>query len=336
MSGSGLTTYLLPLFAAFFLAVVSFGGAYLFWWDRRVRQRNLRIERVTSFSREAQRALSMEQEAAFRSRAMPRGPLRRLEQSLSLLLPNRAALQRRLARAGLKISPGSFLLMAAILGAVLGVALNVLFGLALLTAGAIGLGVGFLLLNLFVGLMGQRRSEKFLKQLPDAIDIMIRSVRAGLPIIEGIGVVRKEFAAPLGLEFNTIRDKVHFGATLDEALWEIAERIDRPEFNFFVICVSVQKETGGNLTEALENLSRILRQREQMKMKVKALSSEARASAYILSAMPFLLTVLVLFMNPGYLDLLFEDPRGNVLMYLGLGSLASGAVVMMKMVKFKF
>lgn len=335
MSDSGLSAYLLPLFAAFFLAVVAFGGAYLVWWDRRVRQRGLRLEQVTRIGKDAERKLSMEREAAFRSRTMPRGPLRRLEQSLSLLLPNRASLQRRLARAGLKMTPGAFLVMAAILGAVLAIALNVLFNLAPVTAGAIGLGAGFLLLNLFVGLLGQRRSEKFLKQLPDAIDIMIRSVRAGLPIIEGIGVVRKEFLAPLGPEFNTIRDKVHFGATLDEALWEIAGRIDRPEFNFFVICISVQKETGGNLTEALENLSRILRQREQMKMKVKALSSEARASAYILSAMPFLLTILVMFMNPGYLDLLFDDPRGNMLMYMGLGSLASGVMVMMKMVRFR-
>lgn len=335
MSDSELTGYLLPLFAAFFLTVVSLGGAYLFWWDRTVRQRGLRIERVTGLNKETERALSMEREAAFRSNNAPAGAMRRLERQLSLILPNREALQRRLSRAGLEMSLISFLVIAAVLGAVIALAIRTLFGFPLVTAGAVGFGAGFMLLNLFIGFLGHRRSEKFLKQLPDAIDIVIRSVRAGLPVLEGISVVREEFQAPLGPEFKTIRDKVHFGASLEEALWDIAKRIDRPEFNFLVISIAVQKETGGNLTEALENLSRILRQRDQMKLKIRALSSEARASAYILCAMPFIMATLVSIMNPGYLDLLIYDPRGNVLVGVGLGTMFTGMLVMAKMVRFQ-
>ncbi len=334
MPGSDLTSSLLPMAAAFFLTIISLGGAYLFWWERAVRQRQLRVARVTGLSKEAERTLSMEHEAAFRSKE-PEGALKRLEQRLSVILPNRKALQRRISRAGLNISLTSFLAMVVILGGAIAAAIHTLIGLPVATAGVIGLGASFLLLNLFIALLGHRRSERFLKQLPDAIDIMIRAVRAGLPILEGIAVVHQEFQAPLGPEFQSIRDKVHFGASLEEALWEIADRIDRPEFNFLVISISVQRETGGNLTEALDNLSRILRQREQMKLKVRALSSEARASAYILSAMPFIMAVLIYFMNPGYLDQLFIDPRGNVLLGAGLGTISVGALVMAKMVRFQ-
>ena len=326
-----LSGFLLPFAAAVFLGLLSLGGGYLLWWDRAVRRRGLRVERAVQLAGGDRPAL--ERELAFRKEST--SGWKRLERRLGSYLPNRSALQRRLDRAGFRMGVGTLLVIVLIVGTLFFFSINTLFGLSLASSGLFGLILGFVIVHLVVGLAGSRRSEKFLRQLPDAIDIIIRSVRAGLPIMEGIGVVKDEFPRPLGEEFATVRDRVHFGASLEEALWIIAERINRAEFNFFVISIAVQRETGGNLTEALENLSAILRLRDQKKLKVKALSSEARASAYILGAMPFVMGVLIYFLNPGYIDQLFIDPRGHMMLGFGLGVIGLGACVMIKMIRFE-
>jgi tight adherence protein B len=328
------TGLLLPLVAGSFLSVLTFGAAWLLWWSANGRRRERRFARVVDDPSKHTSTASIEGTTAFRS-GKPQGRLQRLEQSLGALLPNRARLRLRLERAGLKLGSGHYLAIVLILALPLGFFLQLVAGLRLLPAAAGGLLLGLLLMHVFVGFLGRRRTEKFLKQLPDAIDIIVRSVRAGLPILEGIKVVEDEFPAPLGDEFRTIRNKVHFGATMEEALWDIGRRIDRAEFNFLIISIAVQRETGGNLTEALQNLSRILRQRAQMKLKVRALSSEARASAYILGALPFIMTVLIYVVNPEYLSKLFIDPRGHVLIGFGLGSISCGALVMGRMIRFE-
>jgi len=330
---SDLIAFLAPLTASFFVTFLALGGAYLLWWDRAVRRRNLRFHRVIAHSGAQSERPAFERELAFRSEQQ-QGRWKRMERRLSHYLPNRTALQRRLDRAGFRMGVGTLLVVILIVGTLIGFSVHTLLGLSLPLCALAGLIGGFLVTNVFIGMAGRRRSEKFLKQLPDAIDIIIRSVRAGLPIMEGISVVKDEFPRPLGDEFATVKDRVQFGATLEEALWLIAQRIERAEFNFLVIAVAVQRETGGNLTEALENLSHILRQREQMKLKVRALSSEARASAYILGALPFVMGILIYFLNPGYIDQLFIDPRGMSMIGFGLGSITMGALVMYKMIKF--
>ncbi|HKY96179.1 MAG TPA: type II secretion system F family protein [Kiloniellales bacterium] len=331
---SELTSFVLPLAAAFFLSFLALGTAYLLWWDRAIRRRGLRFERVIGTPYSQTERPAFERELAFRSEQQ-QSRWKRMERRLSRYLPNRSALQRRLDRAGFRMGVGTLLVAAVIVGTLIGFSVHTLSGLALYLCALIGLAGGFFIVNVFIGFAGRRRSEKFLRQLPEAIDIIIRSVRAGLPIMEGISVVKDEFPAPLGEEFATVRDRVQFGATLEEALWLIAQRIERAEFNFLVIAVAVQRETGGNLTEALANLSQILRQREQMKLKVRALSSEARASAYILGALPFVMGILIYFLNPGYIDQLFLDPRGHAMLGFGLGTITAGAVVMYKMIKFE-
>ncbi len=330
----GLIGALLTVLLGSFLSMLAFGGAYLLWWHSTVRRRQLRYERVIDDASKRTPVASLEGTTAFRS-GKPRGPMQRLEQRLGALLPNRARLKLRLERAGLKMDSGWYLGIVLILSITLCFLLQLVAGLRFLPAAFAGVVLGFAIMHLFVGRLGRRRTERFLKQLPDAIDIIIRSVRAGLPILEGVRVVEDEFHGPLGEEFRTIRDKVHFGATLEQALWEIGHRINRAEFNFMVISISVQRETGGNLTEALTNLSRILRQREQMKLKVRALSSEARASAYILGGLPFAMALLILIVNPGYLDSLFTDPRGHMMLGAGLTSISMGAVVMARMIRFE-
>lgn len=331
---SELTGFFATLAASFFVTFLALGGAYLLWWDRAVRKRGLRFQRAIGATATQTERPAFERELAFRSEQQ-QSRWKRMERRLSRYLPNRSALQRRLDRAGFRMGVGTLMVAVVIVGTLLAFSIHTLAGLALHLCALGGLAGGFLIVNVFIGMAGRRRSEKFLRQLPEAIDIIIRSVRAGLPIMEGISVVKDEFPAPLGEEFATVRDRVQFGATLEEALWLIAQRIERPEFNFLVIAVAVQRETGGNLTEALANLSHILRQREQMKLKVKALSSEARASAYILGALPFVMAVLIFFLNPGYLDKLFIDPRGHMMLGFGFGTIAMGALVMYKMIKFE-
>ncbi len=152
---------------------------------------------------------------------------------------------------------------------------------------------------------------------------------------ESIRSVGEEFHGPVGEEFRFVSDRVKLGQQIDEALSEVSNRIDLPDFKFFVIALSVQRETGGNLSEALENLSDILRRRRQMVLKVKALSSEAKASALIIGSLPFIMFLILHMVSHDYVQTLFTDPRGNMMLGVGLGFMVVGVGVMMKMVKFE-
>jgi len=326
-----MTELLLPLALLLAIAFAALGGSALILWDRRVSRPKRRYAQVVQRPGAAVALPTVRSAIRSDRRAGPEG----LEQALARLVPGRPAFEARLARAGIELSLTHYLLILAMLGGFLALSSRLMIGVPFLLALPLGCVEAMLLVNLVIGWMGNRRSELFLRQLPEAIDVMIRNIRSGLPLMEGIRIVAKEFPDPLRSEFASVSDRVLFGTPLDEALWSVARRIDRPEFNFLVISIAVQRETGGNLTEALQNLSGILRQREQMKLKVRAMSSEARASAYILGAMPFVMSILIQLTNPGYLDPLFVDPRGQVMLGLGLALIAVGALVMAKMVRFE-
>jgi tight adherence protein B len=183
--------------------------------------------------------------------------------------------------------------------------------------------------------MIRKRLARFIALFPDAIDLIVRGLKSGLPVIESVAAAGREMADPVGSEFRRIADAVKFGQTLEDAMWETAARLDTPEFKFFVISLAVQRETGGNLAETLGNLSDILRRRRQMRLKIKAMSSEARASAMILGSLPFVMFGIVYLMNPGYESMLFTDPRGRLVLIGGLVIMATGIAVMRKMVRFE-
>jgi tight adherence protein B len=164
---------------------------------------------------------------------------------------------------------------------------------------------------------------------------MVRGLKSGLPITEMIGTVAEDFDGPVRDEFRSISNAITIGKNLEDALWETAGRIDVPEFNFLAVSIGLQRETGGNLTETLRNLSDLLRKRQQMRLKIKALSSEARASAYIIGFLPFVMCGILYFMNPEYMGRLFSDPRGHWMLAGGLLSEFIGAAVMFKMVRFE-
>lgn len=249
-------------------------------------------------------------------------------------LPNPALLKKRLAMTGKNWTVGQYGL------ATLG--LFVVPFAALWFQGApiwlglfLGLVVGAGLPHWVVGFFIKRRVAKFTSKFPDAIELLVRGLRSGLPITETITVVGNEVDGPVGEEFRAISDKMKIGRTLDVALQETADRLGTPEFQFFTITIAIQRETGGNLAETLANLAEVLRKRSQMKLKIKAMSSESKASALIVGALPFVVFIMVWFINNGYMMKFFIDERlmvagGGGLIWMGLG-----AFIMAKMVNFE-
>ncbi|MBK1666806.1 hypothetical protein CKO28_01950 [Rhodovibrio sodomensis] len=264
------------------------------------------------------------------------GRFRQVELLLRRILPGRDKLRARIARAGLAMTLARYLLACLALAVVAGVAAVALVGPKLWPA-ALGIGVatGWLLPRMAVGYLGGKRVKRFLQDLPDAIDVMVRGLKSGLPVTETVGTVSKDFEGPVGQEFTQIDRLVRMGTNLEDALWDVAGRLDVSEFNFLAISVGLQRETGGNLTETLDNLSRLLRRRQQMRLKIKALSSEARASAYLLGGLPFVMAGVLYLMNPDYMSRLFTDPFGHVLIGVGLTSELIGVAVMVRMVRFE-
>ena len=258
----------------------------------------------------------------------------RIESYASTLIPKPALLRQRLERTGKEISLGKYAMIC--------------LGLSVVVAGALMFrGAPFLLstfFGLFVGIGGphfvvsrliKRRLNKFNVNFPDAIELMVRGLRSGLPITETLGIVSGEIPGPVGVEFRAVADKMKIGRTMEGALQDTADRLGTAEFQFFVITLAIQRETGGNLAETLSNLADVLRKRAQMKLKIRAMSSESKASAYIVGSLPFVVFTLVWFINPTYMGDFFTDQR---LMVAGLGGLvwmSIGAFIMAKMVNFE-
>lgn len=207
-------------------------------------------------------------------------------------------------------------------------------GAPLLSFG-VGLIAGGGLPHMVVNRLIKKRIDNFNAKFPDAIELLVRGLRSGLPVTETLGVVATEVPGPVGSEFKAVVERIKIGRTMEEALQETASRLGTAEFQFFVITLAIQRETGGNLAETLSNLSDVLRKRAQMKLKIRAMSSESKASAYIVGALPFLVFTAIWWINPSYIGGFFTDDR---LIVTGLGGLvwmSIGAFIMAKMVSFE-
>lgn len=258
----------------------------------------------------------------------------KMDLAFTRILPNPVQLAKRLAMTGKTWTVGQYGMATAGLSVVVA-ALMLLKGLPILLALLFGVFVGVGLPHFIVGKTIQRRIGKFTAKFPDAIDLLVRGLRSGLPISETIGVVGQEVEGPVGEEFRSVSDKMKIGRTMDAALQDTADRLGTPEFQFFVITIAIQRETGGNLAETLANLSHVLRQRGQMKLKIKAMSSESKASAYIIGALPFIVFGMIWVINGKYMQNFFIDER---LMAIGMGGMvwmAIGAFIMSKMISFE-
>jgi tight adherence protein B len=257
-----------------------------------------------------------------------------LDRLIKRLMPRPAKLRERLAATGRRISLGEYLLASLVAAGLFYICLHQM-GLGLAAALPLAFAAGLYLPHRVIGFMIARRQAAFLALFPEAMELMVRGLKSGIPVSESMKVVGQEIADPVGIEFRGITDAIVLGQTFDEALSAASRRIDLPEFRFFVISLNIQQETGGNLAETLDNLAGILRKRKQMKLKVRALSSEARASAYIVGALPFLVFAGLTALNPDYMTILFNDPRGNVILGAAIGSLALGVGIMIKMGKLE-
>jgi len=257
-----------------------------------------------------------------------------LDRIIKHALPRPVALRERLSATGKRISLSEYILASLVVGGVcfLGGRIG---GLHPFTAAMLGMAGGFYLPWWYTGRMIGGRQKKFLALFADAIELMVRGLKSGVPVSESIKVVGQEIADPVGVEFRAITDGLQMGQTYEEAMAAASKRINLPEFRFFVVSLNIQQETGGNLSETLENLAIILRKRKQMKLKVKALSSEARASAYIVGSLPFLMFIGLSAMNPDYMTILFNDRRGNMVLGMAIGSLMTGVMTMIKMGKLE-
>lgn len=258
-----------------------------------------------------------------------------LESLAKKIMPRQEMLKDRLARTGRDIPMGTYLALNLGLLLVGAAVARLLFGTSGMISASVGVVIGVGLPHYVVGIMAQRRAAKFNEIFPDAIDLIVRGLRSGLPVGESINAVGREMSDPVGIEFRRVVDAVKLGQKMEEALWEISARLAVPEFKFFVISLSVQKDTGGNLAETLGNLSDILRKRRQMRLKIKAMSSEAKASAMILGGLPFLMFGVIFALAPDYASQLLTDPRGKIMLGTGVGIMSVGVFVMQKMVRFE-
>jgi tight adherence protein B len=258
----------------------------------------------------------------------------RWEGYASTLIPKPALLRRRLEMTGKEISLAKYVVICFGTLAFVTIAL-VLRGAPFVLSLLLGMLVGIGGPHFVIGKMIKRRVAKFTTNFPDAIELMVRGLRSGLPITETLQIVAGEIHGPVGVEFRIVSDKMKIGRTMEAALQETAERLGTAEFQFFVITLAIQRETGGNLAETLSNLADVLRKRAQMKLKIRAMSSESKASAYIVGSLPFVVFALVWMINPHYMQGFFTDQRLTVAGLGGMVWMGIGAMIMAKMVNFE-
>ncbi|MGL5838054.1 MAG: type II secretion system F family protein [Sphingorhabdus sp.] len=215
------------------------------------------------------------------------------------------------------------------------IALLFLRGAPLFLAFGIGFFLALSLPHFTIGFLIKKRINNFTVRFPEAIELLVRGLKSGLPVAETLNVVAREIPGPVGEEFKMVTEKIKIGKTMEDALQDTADRLGTAEFQFFVITLAIQRETGGNLAETLSNLAEVLRKRAQMKLKIKAMSSESKASAYIVGSLPFVVFGLVWSVNPTYLAGFFSETRLMIAGCVGLVWMGIGVAIMAKMVSFE-
>lgn len=245
------------------------------------------------------------------------------------------SLATRIGQAGLNLSEGQYFMFCGGCGLVFGlltliVSASVFMGLLGALIGAVGAP------SWMLAYLRKKRLEKFGADFAGAIDVIVRGIKAGLPVSECIKIVGNEAPEPLATEFRGLVEAQQMGLTMSEAVERMAQRIPTPEANFFAIVITVQQKTGGNLSEALSNLSRVLRERKKMRAKIRAMATEATASAAIIGSLPFIVTILIYVTSPDYIKLMWTTPTGKVVLVAAGMWMSCGIAVMRKMINFDF
>jgi tight adherence protein B len=320
-------------YALFFLVALAIGGvAYVFLYpllsgERKAEKRMANVARAEPMARPAARV------SAKPRREQIEGTLKELEARRRKA--SRPPLSVRLTQAGLDWSKRRYIITSVIFGFV-AFAITMFMGMGLLPALAFGFAAGFGFPKWLLSFLKKRREAKFLLNLPDAVDVIVRGIKAGLPLLDSLKLIANEAVEPVRSEFRAIIDTQTIGIPLGEACLKLYERMPVPEANFFGIVISIQQRAGGNLSEALGNLSRVLRDRKKMKAKIQAMSMEAKASASIIGALPIAVMMLVYLTSPQYIELLWTEPFGRVMLACCGVWMSVGVFVMRKMINFDF
>jgi tight adherence protein B len=246
-----------------------------------------------------------------------------------------ASLSSRIIQAGLAWSKQRFFITAGLLG-IGAFGLGFMLDAGLLPALGFGFAAGCGLPLWLLKFLKKRREAKFLAAFPDAVDIIVRGVKAGLPLLESLRVITNDASEPVKSEFRTIVETQAIGIPLGEACGKLYEHVHVAEANFFAIVIGIQQRAGGNLSEALGNLSRVLRDRKKMKAKIQAMSMEAKASAAIIGALPIAVMTLIYITSPQYIELLWTHPTGRIMLGVSAAWMSTGVLVMRKMINFDF
>ena len=249
----------------------------------------------------------------------------------------KVTLRKRLERAGLDFGPKGFWIASAICGVVVtGIIFLLAPSLNPLVCIAVGFASAFGLPRFILSKLIARRQNKFLEEFPNAIDVIVRGVKSGLPLNECLGIISRESPDPIGPEFKIVVDQSRLGVPLSECFERMMERLPLPEVRFFGIVIGIQQQAGGNLSEALGNLSGVVRDRKKLAAKVKALSAEAKASAMVLASLPFVVLILTYLSTPSYISLLWQKNYGQFMLLCAAFWMSCGVFIMRKMINFKY
>lgn len=323
-----------PLLIALLSTVAVGGVAYVFIYpmisgERRAEKR---MKNITVAEIEEKRKRKTVDPTTSR-RAQVEDTLKKLEERQKS--QKNPPLSARITQAGLSIDKRTFIIGSAALG-FFAAFIGYFMGAPLYSVAGIGFAAGFGIPRWVLSYLKKKRESKFVNELPNAVDVIVRGVKAGLPIGDCIRIIASETQEPVKGEFRTIAEAAAVGMPLGEACGKLYDRMPVPEANFFGIVIAIQQKAGGSLSEALANLSKVLRERRKMKAKIKAMSTEAKASAIIIAALPPSVMFLVYLTSPSYIELLWTTPTGRMLMFGSLCWMLCGTLVMRKMINFDF
>ncbi|WP_181705173.1 type II secretion system F family protein [Chthonobacter rhizosphaerae] len=330
----GLDTTILAFVGLIALSAAALAYGLLYTRISAAQQTEERLDRIAGVG--ARPAGGRKQDPVSSRRKSVQDTLKEIEvkQKFKAARSTNPPLMLRLQQAGMKISITHYVVFSVVVGLIFVI---VGFASALPLPLTVGLGIvgAFGLPRFLVNFIRKRRQAAFLEELPNAVDVIVRGVKAGLPLNDCLRMIATEAKEPLRTEFRSVVEALTIGIPLDEAIGRLFERMPLPESNFLVIVISIQSKAGGNLSEALGNLSRVLRERKKMRAKIKAVSMEAKASASIIGSLPIIVMILVWLTSPDYISILWTDPRGQLVLGASALVMMCGVLVMRNMINFE-
>ncbi|MEO0326966.1 MAG: type II secretion system F family protein [Pseudomonadota bacterium] len=299
------------------------------------RNQDKRVNFIRNHDREAKiRTESRSLEQSKRKQTL-QNSLKEIEEKTKSKDPNKQGLKEQIRQAGLSITVKQFYLYSVAFGLVFGIVAFIGTGKPIMGAAAVGIGI-LGIPRWVVGFKKKRRMNAFLEEFPNAVDVITRGIKAGLPLNDCLGIIAGEAKEPVRSEFKKVLETQQMGIPMTEAILKLYKSVPLTEANFFGIVVSIQQSSGGNLSEALTNLSKVLRDRKKMQAKIKAMSAEAKASAMIIGSLPLIVMLLIYITTPAYISLLFTEQTGHLILLGSAVWMGVGIFIMKSMINFDF